>query len=184
MKVSVDGKVSGPEGYADWVEAWSDGYDVMSRVDACLLGGGMYSGYERYWSGIQSEPDRPLPQTNKMATPDEIEWGRFAADTPHYVLTRTLTEARWPQTRFLRSLEEIVALKHQSGKDIYIVGGARTTASLIDAGLVDELRLIIYPLIAGKGMALFAAAEHRHGLELQRIEQLKDGRISLIYGVR
>lgn len=184
MKVSVDGKVTGSEGYADWVEAWSDGYEVMPRIDACLLGGGMYPGYEQYWSAVQSEPDRPLPQTNKLPTPDEIEWSRFAAETPHYVLTRTLTSARWPQTRFLRSLEEIGALKHQSGKDIYIVGGARTTASLIDAGLVDELRLILYPLIAGKGVALFAAAERRRGLELQRIEQLQGGQMSLIYGVR
>src|SRR5690349_18594971 len=77
MKVSVDGKVSGPEGYADWVEAWSDGYDVMSRVDACLLGGGMYSGYERYWSGIQSEPDRPLPQTNKIGDAGRNRMGSF-----------------------------------------------------------------------------------------------------------
>lgn len=42
MKISVDGKTEGPEGYADWVEAWSDDYGVMSRIDACLLGEGMY----------------------------------------------------------------------------------------------------------------------------------------------
>ena len=50
----------------------------------------------------------------------------------------------WPKTSFVRGLEEIAALKQQPGKDIYLVGGARTTASLIDAGLVDEPRLIIY----------------------------------------
>jgi hypothetical protein len=46
---------------------------------------------------------------------------------------------------------ETVPLVEPAGKDIYLVGGARTAASLIDAGLVDELRLIVYPLIAGEG---------------------------------
>ena len=63
------------------------------------------------------------------------------------------------------------------------MGGARITASLIDAGLVDELRLIVYPLIAGEGKALFTTAERR-GLELRKVEQLQGGRLSLIYGSR
>ena len=54
---------------------------------------------------------------------------------------------------------------------------------LADAGLVDELRLIIYPLIAGEGKALFATAERRRGLELRKVQQLPDGRVSLIYGI-
>jgi hypothetical protein len=45
MQTSLDGKIEGPEGYADWVDAWPDHYNVMARVDACLLGGGMYPGY-------------------------------------------------------------------------------------------------------------------------------------------
>ena len=56
MQTSIDGKIEGPDGYADWVEAWSDHYDVMDRVDACLLGAGMYPGYEAYWSAIQTAP--------------------------------------------------------------------------------------------------------------------------------
>ena len=70
-----------------------------------------------------------------------------------------------------------------AGKDIYLIGGARTTASFIDAGLVDELRLIVYPLIAGEGKALFATTERRRGLELRKVQQLPDGRVSLIYGI-
>ena len=108
-------------------------------------------------------------------TPAEIEWARFAARTPHYVLSSTLTSALWPNTSFVRGLEEIAALKRQPGKDIYLVGGARTTASLIDAGLVDELRLIVYPLIVGEGKALFATTERRRGLELRKVQQLPDG---------
>jgi dihydrofolate reductase len=182
MKISVDAKMEGPEGMADWVEAWSEDYDLMPQIDACVLGGGMYPGYERYWTAIRNEPGTPAWITGSAPTPAEIEWARFIERTPHYVLSSTLTSALWPMTSFVQRRDEIAALKQQTGKDIYLVGGARTTASLIDAGLVDELRLIVYPLIAGDGKALFASTERRRGLELRKVQQLSNGRISLIYG--
>ncbi|TIR32314.1 MAG: dihydrofolate reductase [Mesorhizobium sp.] len=183
MKISVDGKMEGPEGYADWVDAWSEEYGLTPQIDACLLGSVMYAGYERYWSAIQNEPDKPLPMTGKLPTPAELEWARFAEQTPHYVLSNTMISAAWPKTRFMRSLEDIAGLKQQPGKDIYLMGGARLTASLIDAGLVDELRLILYPLLVGEGKALFGATQNRRGLELRKVQQLTDGRVSLVYGI-
>jgi dihydrofolate reductase len=182
MKLSLDGKIEGAEGYPDWVEAWSNDYGMTPQIDACVLGGGMYPVYEQYWTSVQTEPDKPVWITDNVPTPAEIAWAHFAAQTPHYVLSSTLTSTQWPKTRFVRELAEIAALKQQPGKDIYLVGGARTTASFIDAGLVDELRLIVYPLIAGEGKALFTMAERR-GLELQKVEQLQGGRLSLIYGI-
>jgi len=183
MKISVDGKMEGPQGFADWVEAWSDDYGLMPQVDACVLGGGMYPGYEQYWTAIQKEPDKAVWITGNPPTPAEIEWGRFAAETPHYVLSNTLTSALWPKTSFVRRVEEIAALKQQPGKDLFLVGGARTTASLIDAGLLDELRLIVYPLIAGEGKALFATLNRRRKLEARKVQQLQGGRVSLIYEI-
>ena len=182
MKISLDERVEGPQGYADWVQAWSDDYGLMPQIDACLLGAGMYPEYEGYWIAVKNEPDKPH-WAGRPPTPDEIKYAAFAAQTPHYVLSSTLTSAIWPKTRFVRRLEEIAVLKQQPGKDIYLVGGARTTASLIDAGLVDELRLIVHPLIAGQGKALFTATERRRGLELRKVQQLPGGRLSLIYGV-
>jgi hypothetical protein len=61
MKVSLDGRSEGPDGYADWVDAWSEDYGLMDRVDACLLGGRMYPGYEQYWTAIRQAPDQPRP---------------------------------------------------------------------------------------------------------------------------
>jgi dihydrofolate reductase len=183
MKISVDGKIEGPEGYADWVESWSDGYDVIPRVDACLLGGGMYPGYEGYWTAVRNAPDQPLPVTEKLPTPEELDYARFTARTPHYVLSTSLTSALWPTTRFLRGLEDVATLKEQSGKDIYLVGGARTVSSLVEEGLVDELRLIIYPLVAGEGKLLFGSARRRRGMELRKVQQLAGGRVSLIYDI-
>ena len=100
-----------------------------------------------------------------------------------YVLSSTLRSAQWPNTRFVRTLGEIEALKSGPGKDIYLVGGARTTAGLIDAGLVDELRLIVYPLIVGPGKALFATAERRRALELRGAEPIPGGLLRLTYGI-
>ncbi len=184
MKISVDGLVEGPQGYADWVDAWSDDYNLMSEVDACVLGAQMYPGYEQYWTAIQNAPGKPLDMTGRLPTAEEIAYARFAARTPHYVLSTTLTNAQWPNTTLVRAARDVAALKQEPGKDIYLVGGARTTASLIDAGLVDELRLIIYPLIAGDGKALFATTERRRALALQKVDQLDGGRAYLTYIAR
>jgi dihydrofolate reductase len=143
----------------------------------------MYPEYEGYWTAIQNEPDKPVWDGGPVPTPDEVDWARFSAHTPHYVLSRSLTSAKWPQTSFVRGLDEIAALKQQPGKDIYLIGGARTVAACIDAGLVDELRLIIYPAIAGGGVALWATAKRRRELELRAVERLSGGRLSLVYGV-
>ncbi len=183
MKISLDGKFEPAEGAAHWVQAWADDYGVTPDIDACVLGAGMYPGYEWYWTAIRNEPDKPAWITGAPPTPAEIAWARFTGQTPHYVLSNTLTSATWPNTSFLRRLDDLAALKRQNGKDIYLIGGARTTAGLIDAGLVDELRLIVYPLIAGGGKGLFATIERRHGLALRSAQPLPDGRVRLVYGV-
>ena len=183
MIVSLDGKIEGAEGMADWVQAWSEDYGLMPQLDACILGAGMYPGYERYWTAIQKEPDKPAWITGSAPTPAEIDWARFVTHTPHYVLSSTLNSTEWPNTRFVRGLGEIADLKKQPGKDIYLIGGARTAASLIDAGLVDELRLLVYPLLVGSGKALFATMDHRRGLALRKTEQRPDGCVSLTYAI-
>jgi dihydrofolate reductase len=181
FKVSLDGKVAGPTGIADWVDAWSEDYDLTPHIDACVLGGGMYPGYEAYWTAVQNAPDRPSPMTGKPPTPGELEWGRFASRTPHYVLSNLLTTALWQKTGFLKTVEEVAVLKQQQGKHIYLVGGAGTVASLADAGLIDEIRLIVHPLVAGEGKTLFETMQRRHALRLRNTRRLPGGRVRLNY---
>jgi dihydrofolate reductase len=182
MKISLDGKFGNADGYADWAETWSEDYDLMPQIDACILGGRMYPGYEQYWTAIQNAPDQPLPMTGKMAAPAEIEWANFAKRTTHYVLSTTLESAQWPSTRFLRETKEVAALKQEPGKDIYLMGGGQAIGNLLDAGLLDELRLIVYPVISGGGKALFELTR-RHQLELRKIQQLAGERVGLVYTV-
>lgn len=183
FKTSVDGRIEAAQDMADWVEAWSDDYGLTDEIDSCVLGGRMYPGYERYWTGIQTEPEKPAWITGAPPTPAETAWARFAAKTPHYVLSTTMASAAWPNTRILRKRDDIAALKQQSGKTIYLMGGAQTAATLMDAGLVDELRLIVYPLIAGPGKGLFALTERRQALKLDKVQQLAGGKLGLTYRI-
>ncbi len=183
MKVSLDGRSEGPEGYADWVEAWSEDYGLTGRIDACLLGGRMYPGYEQYWTAIRDAPRQPLPMTGKLPLPAELRWSKFAGRTPHYVLSKTLVSAAWPQTIILRDVDQVSKLKSQPGKDIYLMGGAQLASSLIDAGLVDELHVITYPLLAGPGKPLFERLGSRRGLELLSLRPLEAGKVGLSYAI-
>jgi dihydrofolate reductase len=183
MKISVDGKYEGAEGYADWVAAWSDDYGLTPDIDACVLGGGMYPGYERYWTQILDQPGQVNPLSGAVPTAAEVEWAGFASRTRHYVVSTTLTSPAWPNTTVLRSLDELKPLKQADGRGIYLIGGGAITAAAIDAGLVDELRLIVYPLIAGGDRALFRSSALRRDLELRTAEPRPDGRLSLVYGI-
>jgi dihydrofolate reductase len=183
MKLSLDGRIEGPAGFAEWVEGWSDDYGLTPQIDACLLGRAMYVGYEQYWTAVQAASGQPLPMTGKLPTAGELEWARALTRLPHYVLSKTLSSAAWPQTRILRGFEEVEALKQQAGKDLYLMGGAALTAGLLDAGLVDELRLIVYPLLAGPGKGLFTTLEQRRPLELRTAKPLPGGKLLLVYQI-
>lgn len=182
MKMSVDGKILPPDGQAHWVRFWSDDYGLTPQIDACLLGAGMYPEYEAYWTAIQDEPEKPI-FTDDPPSAGEVAWAQFCTHTPHYVLSTTLNEARWPQTRFLRGLNEVAALKQETGKAIYLMGGAHVTANLLEARLVDELRVIIYPVIAGGGLDLFEHVAHRHDMSLQDVHRMDSNRVRLVFGV-
>jgi dihydrofolate reductase len=132
--------------------------------------------------GLRSAMNQVSPsQCQASATKAELEWSRLAAKTSHYVLSRTLTAAKWANTSFLRDLNAVADLKRQDGKAIYLMGGARVASSLIDAGLLDEIRLIVYPLISGQAKALFGTIATRQGLKLKENKLLGGGRLLLSY---
>jgi dihydrofolate reductase len=141
----VDGFIEGPTGEVDWIGTWEDSFDLLPQIDTCILGGGMYPGYEQYWRTILANPDGILSLTGKVATEGEVAYARYADRTPHIVLSTTLDTVAWKTARIVRDVEDIRELKQQPGKDMYAVGGATLVSSLLNLDLIDEVRLTVIP---------------------------------------
>lgn len=185
LHMSLDGFIEGPSGELDWVETWEgDAFNILHRIDTCILGGGMYPGYEQYWQAILASPEETLALTGRTASKGEIDYASFAARTPHVVLSRTMSGAAWKNTRIVGDIEEIRRLKRQSGKDMHAVGGAMLVSSLMDHDLIDELRLVVHPLVLGGGKALFQGVNERHALRLLEARPLESGLVCLTYAVQ
>ena len=177
MHVTIDGKTVRPDGSIDWVGGGPEAYDfeAFDRVDTCVLGRVMYPEYEEYWRGVVNGADD---------TPEAKRYAEFADRTPHYVLTRTVAEFDWPVAHPVSDINEIAALRDQPGRDIYVVGGATTVGSFINAGLLDELRLTVHPLLVGEGISLFDGVEGDHRYEVTDTKQLADGSTRVVYQAR
>jgi dihydrofolate reductase len=181
--VSLDGLIDGPNSEVDWIGSWEDSFDLVPEIGALVLGGGAYPGYEQYWLAILANPEGVQPLAGKAPSKGEVAYARFADTTPHVVLSRTLDTVAWKTTRIVRDVAAIWALKQQQGKAIHAVGGASLVSTLMNAGLVDQLRLTVHPVVLGKGKAPFKAVEGRHGLELLETRRLPGGRVSLTYNL-
>ena len=189
LQVSVDSFIEGPNGELDWAmaedeETWRDVFAMLESVDTCILGRVMYPLYKQYWLAVLENPTVSLPLSGKPATKNEIAYAGWADRTPHIVLSKTLYKVAWKTTRIVRNVEEIRKLKHQPGRDMYVVGGATLVGSLMNAGLIDEVQLMVNPLILGGGKTLFKDVKERKSLELVRTKPLKSGKVRLIYSTR
>ena len=184
LQVSLDGLIEGPNGELDWVGTWEDSFGLLDQVDTFVLGGGMYPGYEQYWSAVLANPEGIAPFTDRVPSEGEIEYARFAERTPHVVLSTTLEAVNWKTTRIVRDLEAIRALKEESGKDIHAVGGATLVSSLMNEGLIDEIRLTVHPIVLGQGKPLFKDLTERQALELVEANPWKSGAVNLTYRTR
>ncbi len=80
-----------------------------------------------------------------------------------------------------RDVVEIRKMKQQSGKSMLALGGATLISSLMNLGLIDEIHLMINPLVLGRGKSLFKDVEERHSLKIVQAKPLKSGKVSLIY---
>ena len=134
-----------------------------------MFGRVTYEGMAAFWptpAGEQSDPD----VAKAMNT------------TPKIVISRTLAQATWACTQVISTdaEAELAKLKQQPGKDIVIPGSSTLTASLLRTGLLDELRIMVNPVILGQGRSLFAGAGMT-GLKLLKVEQFTSGNVLLCY---
>src|SRR5262249_31706212 len=87
---------------------------------------------------------------------------------PEVVLSGTLQSADWANTRLIRAADELRGFKEQPGKDIAVFGSSGLTVRLLEMGLVDELRIMVNPVMPGAGKSAFGTAGERIDLELVR----------------
>ena len=184
LQVSLDGFTQGPNGEKDWVDSWADAIELIPDVDTFVLGGHMYPVYGDYWKAIDANPERVPPFQERIPSKSEIAYARLAAKTPHIVLSATLKSVSWPTAKIVRDTAELRSLKGQPGKNMYVVGGATLVASLLNEDLIDEVRLIVHPVVLGKGQALFGGVNKRLSLELVQAKAAESGRLIVTYRTR
>jgi dihydrofolate reductase len=183
MQVTLDGYSAGPDGEADWVDSWADALQLLDRVDAFVLGGGMFPGYETFWAAIREDPAAASQWLGRDPYPREIEYARIAAETPHLVLSTTLRDVTWPSARIVNELEDLRAFKAMPGDPVYVVGGPGLIRTLINEALLDELRLIVHPVAVGSGTALLDGLTRRQALTLVDSRRGRSGQVTLSYQV-
>lgn len=141
--ITLDGVVEAPHQWSlpvpdDSVESFA--LEQLSACDALLLGRETYEGFAQAWPKI----------TDDRGFADRMN--RY----PKHVVTTTLTDPAW-NAEIVRGdlVTEITKLKSLPGKDILIYGSGTLVVSLIEHGLLDELRLLVNPVVAGRGRRLF-----------------------------
>jgi dihydrofolate reductase len=176
MSVSLDGFVESATRSLDWVkidEELHTFFNDQSRgISASLYGRRMYELMVGYWPTAGADP---------AATPAEIEFADIWKRIPRIVFSTTLDQVD-PGSRLVRTdpVEEVARLKQQSGYDMD-VGGPTLASSLMRAGLIDEFRLLLHPVILGAGTPFFAALDERIPLRLLETRTFGSGVVYLRY---
>lgn len=176
--ITLDGVVEAPGGgdtTLPEVAGWSMPYvdDEVGQVigasmassDAMLLGRQTYQEFAAFWP--------------KVAADDPF--GQFMNNQTKYVVSRTLDSAEWTNTHLVRgnAISELTRLKQQPGKDISVVGSGTLTRSLIEAGLVDELQLMLCPVVVGRGKRLFDDTDFTRPMKVLEVRSFDSGMIFL-----
>jgi dihydrofolate reductase len=175
--VSLDGVVEDPGGSEDFkYGGWSfefdrgaDGnefkLDETRASEALLLGRVTYEGFAEAW------PSR------------EGEFADMFNSMPKYVVSSTLTQPEWANTTVLEGdpVEAIAKLRQEAGGDVVVHGSAQLAQTLLEHDLVDELRLMVFPVVLGTGKRLFGDPGDKKKLRLVDSKIVGDGVAILTY---
>ncbi len=149
--VSIDGVMEAPggdEGYkhTGWTFEWGDEgqyefkIEELMDAEAQLLGRVTYEGFAAAWPGRED---------------DEAGFTRRMNEMPKYVVSTKLKEATWQNTTILRGIDDVRRLRDELGGNILVAGSATLVHSLFEEDLIDELRLMIFPVVLGLGKRAF-----------------------------
>jgi dihydrofolate reductase len=167
---SLDGFYAGPNGELDWHYADAEhdevAVEMLDSAEALLCGRITYEMMAAYWPSAPSDP--VADRMNAL---------------PKLVFSKTLEHADWSNTRLIKNnaAHEISVLKQSARKNLVILGSANLAANLIAVGLVDELHVMICPILLGNGKPLALAAGAPNRLEIISSHTRRSGVVDLRY---
>jgi len=203
MRISADGFVGGPKGEIDWLLrtmdesaiSWIE--DTLWQAGVHIMGSRTFYDMKNYWPTSSNQLAKPMNEIPKIvfSKKDQIETSTLEQTTQAFKdATRLDLEnginpltkesiSTWTNVPIASGdlATEILALKEQEGKFILAHGGASFAQSLVRLGLIDEYRLLIHPVILGKGLPLFSSVAAPTYLQLESSTILKTGIIANIY---
>jgi dihydrofolate reductase len=181
MMVTLDGYFEGPDHDLGWhnVNREFNAFAVenMNDADTLLFGRRTYELMAGFWPHYEvRDGDR-----------DNASVAEKMNNLPKIVFSRTLMtveqSAKWKNVTLVRSnlTEEITNLKQQPGKDLMILGSSNLCVSLLESGLLDELRIMINPVVIGAGTPLFSGIKKEFTFKLLKTRTFESGNILLYY---
>lgn len=141
--------------------------DELYASDALLLGRVTYQGFAKAWPSIK----------------DDYGFADKMNSIPKYVVSTTLKNAHWDNSTIISKniAKTLLKLKNQPGKDILVAGSSILVQNLIKHNLIDEIRLMIHPVILGNGKHFFKDDSHKTILKLVDTKAFKTGIVVLTY---
>ncbi len=168
--MSADGVIEAPETWQFPFQTEEMG-EITERQnhenDAYLFGRVTYEMFTGYWPNLTN---------NEFGIADKIN------SSPKYVVSTTLQKADWNNSIPLKSIEELRKVKEQPGGRIGIIGSVKLVHSLLAADLIDEIQVLMHPLVLGKGVRLFADGYHAP-MKLVKSKILANGVVFLTYQI-
>jgi dihydrofolate reductase len=141
--------------------------EQLSEADMLIFGEHTYQGMAAHWPSAEGVDLKVAPVMNKIAK---------------IVCSTKLEKAGWNNTTIVRdAVKELSQIKKEGNAPMYIFGSATLCESLMNAGLLDEIRLCVAPIILGKGRRLFAGDTHARKLSLLEAKSLSNGGVLLRY---
>ncbi len=174
MLTSLDGYFEGPGHEIDWhntdEEFQKFAIEQTGQAGMLLFGRVTYEMMASYWPTRQAIESDPVV-AHLMNT------------LPKLVFSRTMQKADWQNTRLVKTdfAKVITSLKQEPGKDLCILGSSDLAVSFLEAGLLDEIRILLNPIVLGTGKPLFKGIQGRLKLKLLKTRIFKNGNILLYY---
>lgn len=184
IMVSLDGYIDGPDGEMDWhfVDAEFEDYinEMLRSIGGMIFGRKAFLLLADYWPQAVTNPAGAADPQNPAA---HIEAAHMMNRLPKYALSNTLRQTGWNNSHIIGGdiAAEAAKLKAMPGKDIALFAGSGAAMSFLRAGLLDEIKLVVNPVVLGGGTPLFSGGYERRNFTLLSTRPFRSGAMLLDY---